>query len=110
MMNKYEQAILKYARGLLSNEQYNAAIDYPLYGNNGVRKLLGEISIEAFAKLYFNDMFYLNIPPFHNDIINDIIKIRRNMVLKKPGLKIARAVPRTHSKSTWYSFILPLHG
>lgn len=111
-MNAYESTLLDYAQRLLSAEQLQLILDndVALYGENSLRRYLGEISIEAFIRLYFYDEFTLSFASIHNDMIADMQQIMENKVNNKAGIKIARAIPRGHAKSTFYSRVLPLHG
>lgn len=87
-------------------EQYNV----PLYGPNGIRKELGRRSIKWFIKLYFPDEFTLSFAPIHLEMISDIQEIMERQLLGRSGVKLVKAIPRGHAKSTFYARVMPLHG
>lgn len=102
----------RYANHVLTEQQWKKLRDknVKLYGPTGLRKYIAERSIEAFIKLYFYDEMTLDFAPIHVDMIADMQRIRDSKVASGQGEKIARAIPRNHAKSTFYSRILPLHG
>ncbi len=82
----------------------------PLTGPTGLRRWVAEHDVEAFAKLYFPEEFALETPPIHQSFVADIEDIRRRALSGTPGRKLARAIPRGHAKTTFYSRLQPLHG
>ncbi len=104
--------LIHYATQRYSPDSLYAAIGagLPLLGEHGLRRMVAGESIEAFIKLYFADEFTLDFPDIHIRMIQDLQDIRDRQVDYRPGIKIARAIPRNHAKSTFYSRILPLHG
>lgn len=112
MDKAYLNTLLIFAVKHLSQDQLDnlAAHCIPLFGPNGLRRYLAERDIEAFVKLYFPDEFYLDFPPIHKRMLADIQEVRDRCVAGRPGVKLARAIPRNHAKSTYYSRVLPLHG
>lgn len=104
--------LLHYARRLLTENELDLLIqhDAPLYGPGGLRRYLAERSFEAFCKLYFGEEFTLDIPPIHQRIIADCQDIIDRATQGKHGIKLARAIPRSHAKTTFYARLLPLHG
>lgn len=79
-------------------------------GPTGLRRWVAERDVEAFAKLYFPDEFTLDLAPIHKLFVSDISDIRTRQITRQAGLKVARAIPRGHSKTTWYGRIMPLHA
>lgn len=110
MNNEYLSTIRFYASRFLSNTQLQAIRSVSLYGVTGLRRWLASRSLEAFIKLYFPSEFTLPLAPIHHQMLEDMQAVRDRQVTQSPGLKLARAIPRNHSKSTYYSRILPLHG
>lgn len=104
--------IVKWLNKLLTPAQIETLKknNVPINGPNGIRRWLAERDIQAFVQLYFSDEFYLDFAPVHLDMLQDLQTIRDRQVSKQSGVKIARAYPRGHSKSSFYSRILPLHG
>ena len=104
--------IIRYLKRHITKDQFKLLLDtgVPLTGANGLRRWLCERDIEAFAKLYFPEEFALELPPIHHTFVADIEEIRRRALAGEPGLKVARAIPRGHSKTTYYSRLMPLHG
>jgi hypothetical protein len=82
----------------------------PSTGPNGLRRWVAERDLEAFAKLYFPEEFHLELADIHKVFVSDIEDIRRRALTGMTGLKVARAIPRGHSKTTYYSRLMPLHG
>jgi predicted phage terminase large subunit-like protein len=104
------QKLIEWARQLLTDEELAAIQHCDLTGPNGLRRYLASQSIHAFIDLYFADEFYLPLAPFQLDILSDCQDIRDRATQQRPGVKLARALPRAHAKSTFYARILPLHG
>jgi hypothetical protein len=89
---------------------YLASLDAPLTGPRGLRRWLGQQDAGAFVKLYFPDEFVLDFAPVHRRFLADIDDIRARAVSGQRGVKLARAIPRGHAKTTFYSRVLPAHG
>lgn len=104
--------LMHYALQRYTKESIDQALanGLPLYGPNGLRRLVAGESVEAFTKFYFAEEFYLPFPDIHLRMLQDLQQIRDRQVAGMPGLKLARAIPRNHAKSTFYSRMLPLHG
>lgn len=78
--------------------------DSPLIGPTGVRKLLGEIDTEFFARAYFPEYFEYEVPDFHREAYAELDA----MLNQKPcGTRKVRAWPRSNAKSTIYNFFSP---
>lgn len=112
MDSDYQRLLLDEATRLLSNAdlEYLAQHDVPLTGPTGLRRYLGEMSTEAFARLYFPKDFYLPTPAFHRAAFDTLDDIVQRAVNGRPGRKLARAWPRGHSKTGLHSKVLPIHG
>lgn len=99
-----------YAKRHISDEQLFrlAKSNMPLTGPNGVRRWVAARDFEAFLKLYFPDEFVWDFGDIHYQFIQDIQGIRNRRIAKQAGIKLARAIPRGHAKSTYFSRMLPI--
>lgn len=81
--------------------------DCPLTGPGGVRQLLGEVSLEFFAKAYFPQYFFYPTPRFHKEAYAELGRI-----LSGPprGARLVRIWPRGNAKSTIYNFFAPTNA
>ena len=106
------EEIITFLKRHLSFEQFEHLVrnGVPLTGPQGLRRWVAERDLEAFAKLFFGEEFTLDLAPIHQTFVADIEAIRSHQMAHKPGLKVARAIPRGHSKTSWYSRLMPLHG
>lgn len=104
--------IVAFLQRHLTYAQYAYLVEHgaTLTGPAGLRRWVAEKDAEAFASLYFGSEFTLALAPVHRTFTADIEAIRRRALAKQPGLKVARAIPRGHSKTSWYSRLMPLHG
>lgn len=104
--------LIGYLKRHMTYDQLSACVKdgVPMTGPWGLRRWVAERDVEAFAKLYFPTEFNLDLAPIHKSFVHDIEEMRRRRLGKVPGLKLARAVPRGHSKSTYYSRVAPIHG
>lgn len=107
-----DRRIVAFLQRRLTEGQYAALIAHGigLTGPAGLRRWVAERDAEAFAKLYFGREFTLDLAPIHRTFTTDIEAIRRRALVAQPGLKVVRAIPRGHSKTSWYSRLMPLHG
>ncbi|WP_162595950.1 phage terminase large subunit [Bacillus sp. CGMCC 1.16541] len=76
----------------------------PFTGSTGLRKLLGERSMEYFARAYFPEYIPTAPPSFHQEWFIDLKKV----VEKNGGSSMVRAAPRGHAKTTIWDFVFPL--
>lgn len=76
----------------------------PVTGPYGLRKQLGDINPEFFARAYFNQYFSYPVPSFHREMYGIMQTIFEN----PGGNKMVLAAPRGHAKSTLWSFAFPL--
>lgn len=106
------QHLVSYAKRHISQEQFALLNDagMPLTGPNGLRRYIAERDIEAFARLYFPDEFVLDPPQIHLKLFGIQQDIRQRLIDRRPGMKLALAIPRGHAKSTLFSRILPHHA
>ena len=104
--------LVGYAKRHITQEQFellnNAGM--PLTGPTGLRRYVAERDIEAFARLYFPDEFVLDPPAIHLKLFGIQQQIQQRLIDRRPGVKLALAIPRSHAKSTLFSRILPLHA
>lgn len=107
-MNKIQE----WAARLLTPGQIEALLQYdvPIAGHDGLRSYLAEQNIEAFAELYFPEKFTEPLAEIHKQFIIDINDVVDRLKNKKPGIKKAYAIPRAHSKTTWFAQLLPLYA
>jgi hypothetical protein len=107
-----DERIVAFLQRHLTYAQYRALVEagIGLTGPAGLRRWVAERDAEAFAKLYFGREFTLDLAPVHRTFTADIEAIRRRALAAQPGLKVVRAIPRGHSKTSYYSRLLPLHG
>lgn len=106
------QVLVRYLQRHLSRDAmgYLAQLDAPLTGPDGLRRWVAGVDLEAFVKLYFPEEFTLDFAPVHRAFLADMDAIRTRATGGQRGLKLARAIPRGHAKTTFYSRILPAHG
>jgi predicted phage terminase large subunit-like protein len=76
----------------------------PITGFSGVRKALGEIDLEFFAKAYFPQYFEFETPQFHKDAYKELDVLLNS---QPNGVRKVRAWPRGNAKSTIYNFFTP---
>lgn len=92
-----------------TKEQIQRLIDNDV-SISDIRRYIAEHSIHWFIKLYFADEFNLEFADVHLEMIEVMESIRLAAINKKAGVKEVLAIPRGHSKSTFFSRILPLHA
>lgn len=73
-------------------------------GPNGLRRMLGERSMEYFARAYFPEYVPLPPPPFHKEWFSDLQKVAES----DGGNNVVRSAPRGHAKTTLWDFVFPL--
>ncbi len=78
----------------------------PLIGPNGIRRQLGEIDYEFYARAYFPD--FCNLPPcqFHHEQYEEMKRIEK----KGGGETVITAAPREAAKSTLWNMVYPTHN
>ncbi|GIW83464.1 MAG: hypothetical protein KatS3mg105_5271 [Gemmatales bacterium] len=91
---------------ILGRDRLLAVADLPLRGLAGLRRYLGERSLEAFARLYFREL--TDPPAFHQEAYRQLDEIAEASRQNRRGSKIAVFWPRGHSKTTIFSKVLPL--
>lgn len=97
----YDLAVL-----IVGRDRLLRIADQPLRGLTGLRRYLGERSLEAFARLYFREL--TDPPAFHQEAYRQLDEIAKASRRNRRGSKIAVFWPRGHSKTTIFSKILPL--
>ncbi len=70
-----------------------------------LRKLMGELDIELFARCYFPKYFDRPFGEFHRELFKEL-----KYMLNNKGLIEAFGLPREHGKSTINSFLFPLYA
>ncbi|MGD9643962.1 MAG: phage terminase large subunit [Elusimicrobiales bacterium] len=114
MLKTADGCYLDYLKGLVREfvRRLSPAVrreirDWPLTGPNGVRRLLGEASLEFFAKAYFPNYFTYETPQFHKEAYAELDRI-----LSGPprGARLVRVWPRGNAKSTIYNFFAPCNA
>lgn len=108
----HRDSLIYYIKRHLTKAQFEALVEagVPLTGPNGVRRWLAERDFEAFVRLFFAGEFILDFPPIHREFIADIEEIRARQIDGRPGVKLSRAIPRGHAKTTFFARLLPLWG
>lgn len=103
---------IRYLKRHLSRDSFKLLIDtgVPMTGSSGLRRYICERDFEAFAKLYFPEEFTIDFAPIHISLFQDMSEIASRAKAGKPGLKLAYAIPRGHSKTSYLARLLPLHG
>ncbi len=104
--------MVRYLRRTFTDGEFAimARADLPLTGPSGIRRLLAERDIEYFARAYFPEYTELATPDIHRRMIGQIEACRRRALGRRPGLKLAMAIPRGHAKSFYFSMIAPIHA
>ncbi len=77
----------------------------PLTGTKGIRRLLGAIDYEYFARAYFPDYCFHAPCQFHHEQYREMRWIEKNA----GGIKEIIAAPRESAKSTIWNTIYPTH-
>jgi predicted phage terminase large subunit-like protein len=112
------ELLMKYLQRHFTDDEIESLIEtYPLTGENGLRRMLGEIDIEYFALVYLSEHFDKPFCDFHIDLIENVKaltseyscqtkdeqdKLRR----EKTGKKLLCIAPRGHGKSRIISVLL----
>lgn len=75
----------------------------PFTGPGGLRRTLGEKSMEYFGRAYFPEYIPLPPPPFHVEWFVDLQRVAEG----DGGNSIVRSAPRGHAKTTLWDFVFP---
>ncbi len=104
-MSKLDEALLlKYLKEYFTNDQIEQLIiHYPLTGKNGLRRMLGELSIEYFCKAY-TDQFKQDFGGYAKEILTTL----KDGIESKAQERLAVVAPRSHGKSSISSYAVPL--
>lgn len=79
----------------------------PLTGASGLRRQLGELSLEYFARAYFPEYFTKPVGAFHRKAYLELT----HLLAQPPAhLRRAEAWPRSFAKSTIFNFFTPLNA
>jgi len=80
------------------------AKEIPLWGKAGLRRQLGERSVEFFARAYHPEYFEFPVGWFHERAYAEITGLLR---MPPSRARMARAWPRGYAKSTIFNFFTP---
>lgn len=110
--------LMKYLQRHFNDEEIEELIqNYPLTGENGLRRMLGEIDIEWFSLCYLSDHFDKPFCDFHIDLIEQVKTLtsqyscqtkeeQERLRKDKTGKKLLCIAPRGHGKSRIISVLL----
>lgn len=98
-----KRLLIKYLKQYYPNSYKQMLMNYPLTGPDGLRRKLGEKSIEYFAKAYLADQFKMEF----GDYASEIFLTLKCCIESKAPEKQAVVAPRGHGKSTISSFAIP---
>jgi hypothetical protein len=106
----YQDTLLHYIRRHIPRALFAqmAEAGIPLTGPNGIRRAVAERDFEAFIRLYFTDEFTLDFAGIHQQFIADCQAVRDRCIAAQPGIKLGRAIPRGHAKTSYFARLLPL--
>ncbi|MBS4207455.1 phage terminase large subunit [Bacillus sp. FJAT-50079] len=97
--------LMKYLEKHFTSEEIETLINnYPLTGQDGLRKMLAEINISYLAQAYFPKYFNKPFSQFHTSLMKEL-----NWLIENEGKRMVVGVPRGFGKSTLSSFLFPLH-
>ncbi|AJA42403.1 hypothetical protein AJ85_05705 [Alkalihalobacillus alcalophilus ATCC 27647 = CGMCC 1.3604] len=85
-------------------ELYELKGKRPFAGPTGLRRMLGEKSMEYYARAYYQDYIPTAPPTFHGEWFMDL----KQVVERGGGSSMVRAAPRGHAKTTIWDFVFPL--
>lgn len=104
--------MLKFIKRHIDKDLYALlrANNVPWAGPDGLRRFIASKSLEAFCFIYFPEKFSLEPPHVHLNLFRDMDDIARRARVGERGVKLARVIPRGHSKTTLLVEMLPLHG
>lgn len=106
-MERWEAELIEeYLSKHFTTKQVESLIEKPLTGTNGLRRQLAELDMEYFARAYFPDRLFRDMPSFHSQGYEELQAISNN----PGGHKRAEAAPRGYSKSTRTTLIFPLYN
>jgi predicted phage terminase large subunit-like protein len=106
-MERWEAELLeKYLLKHFTPEQVESLLEKPLTGPSGLRRQLGELDAEYFARAYFPDFMKLDVPAFHTQ---DYDK-QQDLFENSGGRKFAEAAPRGHAKSVRWTTVFSVRN
>jgi predicted phage terminase large subunit-like protein len=98
------ELLLKYLRSHFTDEEIEELVKtYPLTGENGLRRMLGEIDPEYFCKAYIPNEFSKEF----GDYAKQILRTLKTGIESNRQENIAVICPREHGKSTMSSVGIP---
>ncbi len=106
-MDRREAELLeRYLLKHFSRAQVDTLLEKPLTGPSGLRRQLGELDGEYFARAYFPDYMIREVPEFHTE---DYVK-QQDLFDRSGGRKFAEAAPRGHAKSVRWTNIFAVRN
>lgn len=106
-MERWEAKLLEeYLYKHFTQEQVNTLMEQPLTGPNGLRRHLGELDAEYFARAYFPDFMTLDVPEFHTEGYRK----QQDLFDHPGGRKYAEAAPRGHAKSVRWTTVFSVRN
>jgi len=102
-----KKLLMEYLRKHFTSDQIDLIIEknMPLTGPKGLRKQLGELDMEYFARAYFPDRLFRETPEFHRHGYQVLQRIADT----PGGNRYAEASPRGYAKSTRTTLVFPLY-
>jgi hypothetical protein len=106
------EVLISHLKRFMTRDQLQLLLEHgtPLTGPQGLRKWVAERSLQAFADLYFSPSDWAPSGNIHLRMYASLQQVIDRARAGKPGLKLARALPRGVGKSTIHARYLPLHG
>lgn len=122
-MDDRQLAVLfKYLEKYLSNDEIEEITNTcPLTGPNGIRRIIAQMDIEAFALLYLPEHFDREFCAFHRDLIENVQSLvssysceskedQEKFRSQKIGKKLLTIAPRGHGKSRVVNVLVNLYN
>lgn len=106
MDDNQKRLLIKYLKQYYPNSYKRLLTDYPLTGPDGLRRALGEKSIEYFCLAYLYDQFKREFGDYAREILSTLKDCIESNVQEKEAV----VAPREHGKSTISSFAVPTWG
>ena len=102
-IERQNNLLKEYLDKYFSPEKQTELIDE--FSFSEIRKMLGELDIEFFARMYFPKYFYEDFGKFHTEMFAEL-----KTILNSKGTITCFGCPRGHGKSTIDSFLFPLYS
>jgi predicted phage terminase large subunit-like protein len=106
-VERWEAELLQeYLTKHFNPKKINSLLELPLSGPDGLRRQLGELDGEYFARAYFPDYMRRELPAFHSE---DYDK-QQHLFEHPEGRRFAEAAPRGHAKSVRWTTIFTVRN